>query len=88
MADIVIKTEDKKEEIKPVERSEIEKGLTTAMELKKMQEENDALEREIMRREELRNRQLLGGKTLNQAEEKSQADKDKEEAQRILGMFR
>lgn len=58
-------------------------------EVEKIRAINDALEKEILRNEELRARQLLGGKTTaGQNVDKTPEDLAKEEAVRLLGIFK
>jgi len=65
------------------------KNDITLNEIEKVREINDALEKEILRNEELRARQLLGGKTTaGQNTEKTPEDLAQEEASRILGIFK
>ena len=89
MPDITISTGDKQEERKPVEVNDIKETLRAADEYEKMKRENDLLEKEITRREELRARQLLGGKGQagQYTPEKSAKEKADEEAAKILKQF-
>lgn len=91
MPEIKITTDNNSEEPKKqIEKSAVEKGIETAMEYQKLREENDALEKEILRREELRNRQMISGRANagQYTPEKSKEEIAKEEAYKILKMFR
>lgn len=87
MTDIVIKQEEKKEE-KPVETQDIKETLKAADEYKRLKEENDRLETEYVRQQELKAKIAMGGKALAGKVEKTPEDEAKEEAARIISMFR
>ena len=87
MTDIVIKQESSEPEKKP-DVQDVKETLKAADEYQKLKEENDKLEAEYLRQQELKSRIALGGRSEAGQPEKTQADKDKEEAERILGMFK
>jgi len=86
MTDIVIKQESS--EPKKPDIQDVKEILKVADEHQKLKEENDKLEAEIMRGDELKSRRALGGRSEAGQPEKTQEDKDKEEAERILGMYK
>ena len=83
MTDIVIKSEDKKEEEKVTEH-DIKETLRAADEYEKLKEQNDKLEAEYLRAMELKAKIAIGGRASAGSPEKSQEDKDKEEADKLL----
>ena len=79
-------TEKKDEEAKPQGIKDIVKDID---ELNRLKEQNDAFETEIKRTEELRSRLSLSGRALaGRPNEKTSEEEAKEEASRILGMFK
>lgn len=88
MPDIIIKSE--KEEEKPVQDSDIKKTLEAADEYERLKVQNDLFEKEIQRREELKAKLMIGGKADagQYTPEKSPEEKTKEEASKILEMFK
>ncbi len=78
------KVEELAEAKDKVEPEKVEPSIPESMKLK---EENDALEAELLRKEELRARAMAGGQTQAGHVEKTDEDKDKEEAARILKPF-
>lgn len=88
MSEIKIVTEDKEKEKEKVEVDDVRKALEKADEYEKLKAENDRLETEIRRNMELKAKMAIGGKAEAGIPEKSQEDKDKEEASKILSMFR
>lgn len=88
MADIVIKQE-KEEEKKGLDETDIKETLKKADEYTKLKEQNDKLEVELARQLELKAKIALGGKSeAGQAPtEKTQEDIDKEESDKILKTF-
>lgn len=87
MPDITITTEAKKEEKKPQE-TDVKEVLKAADEYKRLKEENDKLEAEYLRQQELKAKITLGGRAMaGQNVEKSPEEKAREEATRILKPF-
>jgi len=89
MSDIIIKT-DNKEEPQGVQENKIKDILRDADEYQKLKEANDGLEKEYQRREELKAKMALGGRAQagSQVQEKTQEEKDAEEAKKIISVFR
>lgn len=87
MSDIIIKSEEKQEE-KPIQDSDIKDTLKQADEYAKLKEENDKMEREFMRQQELKAKIALGGQALAGKPEENEEDKLKQEASKIINMFR
>ena len=88
MPDITISTPDKKEEPKANE-SDIKKILTAADEYAKLKEQNDRLEEQYLRQQELKAKIAIGGKSLaGQAIEKTPQELAAEEAAKILKIYR
>lgn len=89
MSDIIISTDNKKEE-KPVEEN-IKDTLKAADEYAKLKEQNDRFEAEIQRTEELKQKMMIGGRALagqSPPPEKTEKEKADEEAKAILSMIR
>ena len=88
MAEITIK-QDTPEEKKGLDENDIRETLKKADEYTKLKEQNDKLEVELARQLELKAKLALGGQSeAGQAPtEKTQEDKDKEEAEKILNTF-
>lgn len=82
-------TEKKEEEKKPVEQ-DIKETLKAADEYQKLKEENDRLEAEYLRQQELKAKIALSGKALagQPAPEKTEKEKADEEAKAILSQIR
>ena len=88
MPDITISTDEKKEQPKATE-TDIKKILTSADEYQKLKEQNDKLEAEYLRQQELKAKIAMGGKALaGQAIEKTPQEIAKEEAAKILSIYR
>ena len=87
MTDIKIITENK-DEIKPNIESDIKQTLKDADDYQKLKEENDRFEAELLRKENLKARINLGGKAQAGQVEKSPEEKTKEEAEKILNLFK
>lgn len=87
MSDIIIKSEEKQEE-KPIQDSDIKDTLKQADEYAKLKEENDKLEVEYLRQQELKAKLQLGGQALAGKPEENEEDKLKQEASKIINMFR
>ncbi len=68
---------DSKQTVEPVEKSDLEK----------LKEDNDAYEQELMRKENLRAKEQLGGRASAGQAEESQEDKDNKEAAEHLSKF-
>jgi len=85
MGEIKIVTEDKKPEQSTSE--EVKETLKAADEYQKLKDENDKLEREISRRQEIRAKMMLGGKASAGTTEKNPQDVINEEAAKILKAF-
>ena len=90
MADIIIKGGAVQEEKKPVQDNEIKEFLIKENELQKLKDINLQLEAEINKNEELKARMAVGGRALagQVTPEKTPQDIAKEEAERILKIFR
>jgi hypothetical protein len=88
MPDITIST--KAEEKPAVQDNDIKETLRAADEYRKLKEENDKLEAEYIRHQELKAKIALGGRAMagQFTPEKSEEEKAKEEAAKILAMFR
>jgi len=78
------KTEDKEKNIKDI--------LKQADEYQKLKEQNDKLEREILRQEELNARASIGGKSYagqpNKTEEEIRKEQIKADAAKLISTFR
>ena len=85
MADIKITTEDREE--KPITDDDIKSTLKKADDYEKLKAENDKMEAEFMRQQELRAKIAYGGKADAGEPNKSQEDLDNEEAAKILKPF-
>lgn len=88
MPEVKIITEEKKEE-KPQDE-DIKKTLKAADEYQKLKEENDRLEAEYLRQQELKAKITMAGRAQagQTVPEKTQEEKDKEEAAKILSIYR
>jgi hypothetical protein len=89
MTDIIIS--DKKEEKPAIQDNDIKQTLERADNYRKLKEENDKMEAEYNRREELlKGKIAVGGRALagQYIPEKSPEEIAKEEAAKILSMFR
>jgi acyl CoA:acetate/3-ketoacid CoA transferase alpha subunit len=89
MTDIVIKSEEKKED-KKLEVNDVQETLKAADTYQKIKEQNDKLEIELIRQQELRAKIAIGGKSIagQFTPEKTKEDLAKEEAKKILDMYR
>lgn len=88
MTEIVLRNEEKQEE-KKVDTKDIAEVLRTADEYNKLKEQNDKLEREYLRQQELKAKINLGGRALGGVgNEKTPEQIAEEEAKAILKMFR
>ena len=87
MTDIVTKQEDKSEEKTGVNVNEIKETLKAADEYQRLKDENDKLEGEYLRQQELRAKLAIGGRTIAGQPEKTELEKSQEEAAKILSMF-
>ena len=87
MADIVIKTENKPEEKANTE--DIKETLNKADEYKKLKEENDKIEAEVKRREELSARLNMSGRAQagQYVKPKTPEEIADEEAKKLLAPF-
>lgn len=86
MTDVVIKTETKEE--KPIQDSDIKDTLKKADEYEKLKIQNDKLETEYLRAEELRAKITAGGTAVaGQKVEKSKEQLAADEAKEILSVF-
>ena len=88
MTDIVIKSEEKPDE-KKVEVKDIKDTLKAADEYKRLKEENDKLEAEYIRQQELKAKITIGGRSAagQYIPEKTPEEKAKEEAAARLKPF-
>ena len=89
MTDLKISVDDKKEE-KPIEQ-EIKETLKAADKYAKLKEENDRLEQELLRQQDLLSKVAVGGRAYaGQAPpaEKTEKEKADEEAKKILSEIR
>jgi len=87
MAEIKIVTEEEKDK-KPADETDLRKTLIEADKYEKIKQENDALELELQRQQELKAKLQMGGESMGGTVQKTQKDRDKDEADRIIGMFR
>lgn len=85
MADLKISVEPEKQEAPQVD---IKQTLKDADEYQKLKEENDRLEAEYNRREELKAKMALGGRAQAGQVEKSEQEKADEEAAELLKRFK
>ena len=89
MPDITISTDNKAQEQPKATETDIKKILTAADEYQKLKEQNDKLEQEYLRQQELKAKIAMGGKSLaGQAIEKTPQEIAKEEAAKILSIYR
>jgi len=88
MTDIKISTveEDKKEPT--FKDNDIKETLRAADEYKKIKEENDKLEAEISRQQELKSKLAMGGRAMAGQIEKSPEEIAEEEAKKIISIYR
>ena len=89
MSDITISTNSQPEEKKQVQESDIKEQLKAVDEYEKLKAQNDKLEAEYIRQQEIRAKLALGGRA-NAGQytlEKTPEEKAKEEAGRILKPF-
>lgn len=88
MADITISTEEPKKQI--AQDNDIKKILYDADEYNKIKAENDKMEAELSRREELKARMERGGNSFagQIVPEKTEQQKADEEAARLVKQFR
>ena len=86
MTDIKISTEETKKEV--VQDNDIKETLRSADEYQKIKEENDKLEAELLRQEELKAKASSGGRAIAGQAEKTPEQLNEEEASKILSMFR
>ena len=89
MSDIVIKQEEKQE--KQTDEGDIKETLKQADEYQKLKEQNDKLEAEYLRRQELKAKLALDGRASAGEEIKkdtTQEDKDKESVDRLVNQFK
>lgn len=88
MSDIVIKTEESKPEPDKVDREDIKETLQKADEYEKLKAENEKLEAEYLRNQELKAKIALGGRAQAGQPEESQEQKNEKEATEMLSKFR
>ena len=82
-------TEKKEEpEATKVDREDIKETLQKADEYTKLKEENDRLEAEYLRRQELQAKIAMGGKALAGQQEETEEQKSEKEATELLSKFR
>ena len=88
MAEVKIITEEKEEKKEP-DQSDISETLAKADEYQKLKDRNDKLEAEYLRQQELKAKIAMGGMGLAGTErrEKTEEEKAKEEAQKIIDLF-
>jgi len=84
MTDIVIKQDDAPTQPKPVEEQDIKETLRKADEYQKIKAENDKLEAELLRRQELNAKIAVGGRAEAGIAEKTPEEKAQEEAKALL----
>ena len=91
---MTIEITEKKEEAPKPQVDDIKETLKAADEYQKLKEENDKMEAEVRRteelnrkREELRAQSLIGGRSFAGTPEVTDEQKAQEEAKRILSMF-
>lgn len=89
MSDITIST--KEPEKAPVQDNDIKEVIRAAQELEKIKKINDEIEQEMKRTDDLlKAKGIMGGRAQagQYAPEKTQQDKDKEEADKLVQQFR
>ena len=84
MTDIVIKQEDTPAQPKPVEEQDIKETLRKADEYAKLKAENNKLEAEMLRQQELKAKLAVGGRGVNIPLDKTPEQKAQEEAKALL----
>ena len=84
MPEVTVKTTSEDDKPKKDIQGDITDTLKKADEYQKLKEENDKLEAEYLRKQELMAKLKLGGQTNAGSLEKSPEDKDKEEAAEYL----
>lgn len=84
MTDLKISVDEEKKEAAP----DIKQTLREADEYEKLKQENDKLEAEYNRREELKAKMALGGRAQAGQVEKSEQEKADEEAAELLKRFK
>ena len=88
MPDITISTGNNQPEQKQVQTSDVEKAVTTAMEIERINKETEALEQAVKRQDEVRAKLMQGGRALaGQPNQKTPEEEIKEEAAKILKPF-
>ena len=87
---MTIEITEKKDEPEPdkVDREDIAKTLKSADEYEKLKAENDKLEAEYLRSQELKAKLALGGRAQAGQVEENQEDKDEKEAAELLSTYR
>ena len=85
---MTIEITEKKEEEKVVQDTDIKETLKQADEYEKLKADNDRMEKEFMRQQELRAKIAIGGQALAGKAEITDEDKAEGEAKKILDMFR
>ena len=87
MSEVIIKS-DTTEERKPDKEESIKDTLKAADEYQKLKEENDKLEAEYLRQQELKAKITMGGRaSAGEKIEKTPEEQAQEEASKILKMF-
>ena len=86
MGEVTIKTEDKPKEEEQAKPEDIKETLRKADEYQKLKEENDKLEAEYLRQQELKAKIKMSGDTIagQHPTEKTEEQKVEEEASKIL----
>ena len=79
---------EKVEELAEAKQKTPEEEPKEKTEFEKLREANDEFEKELLRKEELKAKAMLGGRALAGQQEQTQEDKDAEEATKILKTFR
>lgn len=89
MSDIIISTDAGKDKPTPAAEPNIKETLKAADEYKRLKEDNDKLEAEYLRQQELKAKITLGGRAAaGQTNEKTPQEIADEEAKKLLSQFR
>ena len=87
MSEVIIKTEEKEEEKKPVEAENIKETLKAADEYEERKAKVEKLEALYLREQEIKAKLAISGRAEAGIPEKTSEEKTQEEAKGILSMF-
>ena len=85
---MTIEITEKKEELPKPQAEDIKETLKAADEYARLKEENDKLEAEYARQQELKAKIAIGGRSYAGTTELTDEQKAQEEAKKILSMFK